>query len=130
MRTLFVIAVVLSSEGGQPVHAQISLGIRENDLSRRIEGALDETVTVRYVEAPLWQIVRDIRSGFGINVILDERALEDVALDLDSHISLEMSGVTLESMHMRSRTDWQSVREKNEFAQMILALPQEGRDYQ
>lgn len=65
---------------------------------RRIEVALVRQVgDLDFLETPLAEIVEFLRSEFDIQMMIDERALDELAISPDDPVSINVRGISLES---------------------------------
>lgn len=62
-----------------------------------IERRLDQPVNVEFVNAPLKDVVEDFRILTGLELVLDEAALEEAGIDLDRPCSIRLEGVSFRS---------------------------------
>jgi len=78
--------------------AQISLGIgrpADHDAEARILRQLESRDSFVFKEMPLTAFVQLLRDRFGINVVIDMKALEDFGIDTETPISVHLQDVTL-----------------------------------
>lgn len=73
----------------------------------KIKAALGERTDLRFSERPLGEAIEEIAARHEINVLLDIRALDDVGVGPDIPVTLNLSGVSLESTltHMLRRLE-------------------------
>jgi hypothetical protein len=94
-----IIGIAVAS--ATPCEAQVSLdarSVREQAADRVIRQALQSRISVRYHEQRLGDIVSSLRQQLGINILLDERALDSVGVIPATLVTLEMTDVTFESV--------------------------------
>jgi type II secretory pathway component GspD/PulD (secretin) len=70
---------------------------RKSSEERNIERKLMMPVTLSFVNQPLRQIVQDIRGDHGINIFVDEPALAEKGIGLDSPLSIQLDNIALKS---------------------------------
>lgn len=96
-----VIATGLLVFGACPIaSAQISLGIgnpAHRETEARILRQLESRDSFVFKDVPLATFVEAISGRFGINVHIDQRALDDVGIDIATPVSLHLRDATLES---------------------------------
>ncbi len=96
-----VIAAGLLVFGACPMaSAQISLGIgnpAQREAEARILRQLESRDSFDLKDVPLDNFVVTLRARFGINVHIDQRALEDFAIDTATPVSVQLRDATLES---------------------------------
>ncbi len=63
----------------------------------KIFAALDEPTTLQFNEETLANVVEYLKDFHGINIIIDNKALDDVGLGSDTPVTVDLSGVTLRS---------------------------------
>jgi tetratricopeptide (TPR) repeat protein len=64
---------------------------------QKIRSALTRPVTFDFQETPLREAANFIGSYFNLNVYIDERALQEAMVDLDTPVTLSLDGVQLKS---------------------------------
>ena len=67
------------------------------ESERKIEQSLGETISLHFHDVPLTDIVRHIATTHGINIALDQRAIETEGLTTDQAVSIDVDGITLRS---------------------------------
>lgn len=80
--------------------AQISLGIgnpAHREAETRILRRLESRDSFIFKDMPLTKFVQLLRDRFGINVVIDQKALEDFGIDMATPVSMHLLEATLES---------------------------------
>ena len=80
--------------------AQISLGIgsaAHREAEARILRQLERRDSFVFTKMPLTEFVQQLRERFGINVVIDQKSLEDFGIDTATPISVHLRDTTLES---------------------------------
>jgi hypothetical protein len=72
-------------------------GAKPTDKEREIEQRLQTKVSVNFTDAPLRQVLDDIRGWNGVNLYIDEPALLEEGISLDRPITLKLENVALKS---------------------------------
>ncbi|HWG44963.1 MAG TPA: hypothetical protein VN688_19495 [Gemmataceae bacterium] len=62
-----------------------------------IEKKLQQPVNVNFTNAPLRQVIDDLRELFGINIYVDEPALAEKGISLDSPITIKLDNLSFKS---------------------------------
>lgn len=60
----------------------------------RMEQVLDQPVTIEAVEAPVDEIVAGLRKELGVNLVLDQKALNDTGVSADTPVTVKLSDVS------------------------------------
>ncbi len=68
-----------------------------NEKEREIERKLIMPLSLDFKKTPLHQVVEDLRTWTGINIVVDRRALEEENLSLDQTVDMKLDGVSLKS---------------------------------
>jgi len=68
-----------------------------SDWKTRIKSQLQTPVTLSYNERPIFEIVEDIRTNQGINIVEDWPAIEDSNLDLETPVTIKVQNISLRS---------------------------------
>ena len=68
-----------------------------NEKEREIERKLIMPLSLDFKNTPLRQVVEDLRTWTGINIVVDKRALEEENLSLDQTVDMKLDGVSLKS---------------------------------
>jgi type II secretory pathway component GspD/PulD (secretin) len=69
----------------------------KNEKEREIEHKLIMPLTLDFKNTPLRQVVEDLRTWTGINIVLDKRALEEESIPADQTVDMKLEGVSLKS---------------------------------
>jgi type II secretory pathway component GspD/PulD (secretin) len=69
------------------------LGEKEQEIERK----LSTPVNLNFKDAPLQQVVNDLRDYNAINIVIDEPALREDGISLDSPLSIQLNQVSLKS---------------------------------
>jgi type II secretory pathway component GspD/PulD (secretin) len=69
----------------------------KNEKEREIEHKLIMPLTLDFKNTPLKQVVEDLRTWTGINIVLDKRALEEESVSVDQTVDMKLDGVSLKS---------------------------------
>jgi len=69
----------------------------KNEKEREIERRLIMPLTLDFKNTPLRQVVEDLRTWTGINIVLDRRALEEESISQDQTVDMKLDGVSLKS---------------------------------
>jgi type II secretory pathway component GspD/PulD (secretin) len=68
-----------------------------NEKEREIERRLIMPLSLDFKNTPLRQVVDDLRTWTGINIVVDKRALEEESIPLDQTVDMKLEGVSLKS---------------------------------
>jgi hypothetical protein len=79
-----------------PVPPQSRL-FHKSEKEREIEQKLKQPVTLHFHDAPLSDVIDDLRSCQGVNIYVDKAALEAEEISLDRPVSVEFDDVSLRS---------------------------------
>jgi hypothetical protein len=85
-------------EGGKPASNKASN--RDTKAASREEAirrALHKSVTLEFVEAPLPDVLQFLKDKMGIQIVIDQRALDDVGIGADTLVTIQIAGVKLRS---------------------------------
>src|SRR5262249_14371636 len=80
----------------RPSLSPISRGCRET-ARPSIEEKLKHRVAVSFKDAPLSQVIDDLREANGINIAIDQRALVEDGISLETPVTLTLEQVSLKS---------------------------------
>ncbi len=69
----------------------------KNEKEREIEHKLIMPLTLDFKNTPLKQVVEDLRTWTGINIVLDKRALDEESISQDQTVDMKLDGVSLKS---------------------------------
>ncbi len=69
----------------------------EGPAEQRIAAALKQSTVLEFIDTPLSDVVATLKDYHGIEIRLDQRALEDVGIPPDTPITEELRGVSLRS---------------------------------
>jgi type II secretory pathway component GspD/PulD (secretin) len=83
--------------GGRKPQFPIHVGPRMGDKEREIERRLSTPVNMSFNNATLRHVLDDLRDANGINIVVDERALQEEGVSLDSPVSIKLQNVSLKS---------------------------------
>ncbi|MBI1913939.1 MAG: hypothetical protein HYS12_04275 [Planctomycetes bacterium] len=81
----------------KPGSAGISLDPRKSPAVREIESKLDEPVNLNFSNAPLRQVIADLRAWRGINIVPDTLALQQENISLERPVSIQLENIALKS---------------------------------
>jgi hypothetical protein len=70
---------------------------KSTDKEREIEQRLNTPVSINFTNVPLRKAIEDIRDWHGINIYIDEPALNEEGISLDRPITLKLEQVALKS---------------------------------
>jgi hypothetical protein len=70
-----------------------SRGAKEKEIEER----LSLPISMQYDSTPLRQVIEDIRTARGVNICLDQTALDEEGVDLDHPVSTNLEQVSLKS---------------------------------
>ena len=106
----FVVAAVLLSWQPSPCPAaELCPVIRAADAAAeaKIVAALKDDARLEFIETPLNQVVTFLQDQHDIPIKLDQRALDDVGVGVDTPITAELKGVSLHAalLHMLGQLD-------------------------
>lgn len=95
-------SVATSVSGGKVLIERFEEAEKEEDDSalscqQKIERALEEKVTMEMCEAPIMDLVSSLDETYGMNVVLDGRAFEDVGIPCDTPLTFRVREVSLSS---------------------------------
>jgi RNA polymerase sigma factor (sigma-70 family) len=65
--------------------------------AEKIEAALREPAEVDFIETPLMDVIDKLAEMHHLNILIDQRALDDVGIPADCPITFSLSGVSLQS---------------------------------
>ena len=74
------------------------LGEKEQEIERK----LSTPVSLNFKDAPLQQVINDLRDYNALNIVIDEPALREDGISLDSPLSIQLNQVSLKSARHRS----------------------------
>jgi type II secretory pathway component GspD/PulD (secretin) len=66
-------------------------------IERAIEYKLNEPITLNFKDTPLQQVIEDLRSMTGLNIVPHTRALHEAGISLDQPLSLSVHNIPLKS---------------------------------
>jgi type II secretory pathway component GspD/PulD (secretin) len=69
-----------------------------NEKEKEIERRLNAPVTLSFSDAPLKDVIRDIRAEQQMNIVVDELALQEAGISIDRPISVHLDNVSLKSV--------------------------------
>ena len=78
-------------------YAAVDLAGKSGSAETRILAALDDETTFDYVGQPLKDVLDDIKFNHNIEIVLDNKALEDFGIDTGTPITRSLKGITLRS---------------------------------
>ena len=70
----------------------------DEDAARKIDAALEQTTTVKFVEEMLSNSLANLGERHGISILVDARALEEIGLNSDTPVTFSMSDVKLRTV--------------------------------
>jgi hypothetical protein len=73
------------------------IGTTEGDAERRIEKALDKSVTINFRKTSLTDIADFFSKELSINVLLDQESLVEEGIASDTHVTLQLQPITARS---------------------------------
>jgi RNA polymerase sigma factor (sigma-70 family) len=74
-----------------------SQALKGSDNVKEIERALERPVSLKYQDAPLGQVLDDVRARHGLNLAIDRPALDEAGVSLQRPVSVRLSNVSLKS---------------------------------
>ncbi len=81
-----------------PVEFVEVIDTRQSDAERRIEQALDKSITVNFQQTPLTEVVEFLGKQLAIHVLLDNESLNSEGIGTDTPISLQLNPITARSL--------------------------------
>jgi len=72
-------------------------GPRKKEGEREIERKLNTPVNLNFTDVPLKSVIEDLRAYNGINIYVDEPALNEAGISLDHPVSVKLEHVSLKS---------------------------------
>jgi type II secretory pathway component GspD/PulD (secretin) len=72
-------------------------GPRKKEGEREIERKLSTPVNLNFTDVPLKSVIEDLRAYNGINIYVDEPALNEAGISLDHPVSIKLEQVSLKS---------------------------------
>ena len=93
-------AVHRSRDGQVDAHPQQGWYVSRNQVGekREIENKLRTPVTLNFTDAPLKQVIDDIRGWTDINIFVDQQALDQEGVSMERPVSVKLEGVSLKSV--------------------------------
>jgi len=85
------LAITASGEGSK------GLAIGVSEAEQRINAVLDSPTAIQVAETPLADVVDLLKRQHGIEIQIDQKALDDVGIGTDSPVTRDLQGVTLRS---------------------------------
>jgi type II secretory pathway component GspD/PulD (secretin) len=76
---------------------QLTTFAPKNEKEKEIERRLIMPLSLDFKNTPLRQVVDDLRTWTGINIVLDRRALEEESISVDQTVDMKLEGVSLKS---------------------------------
>jgi type II secretory pathway component GspD/PulD (secretin) len=70
---------------------------RRNDNEREIDRQLKTPVTLNFKDAPLRAVLEDLRVWKGINIFVDESALQEEGISIDRPVTVSLERISLQS---------------------------------
>jgi type II secretory pathway component GspD/PulD (secretin) len=70
---------------------------KKSDKEREIESKLRKTVTLNFTDAPLRQVIDDLRASYGVNIYVDQLALDQEGVSMERPVSVKLEDVSLKS---------------------------------
>jgi len=70
---------------------------KKTETEREIEHKLNTPVTLNFTDAPLKQIIDDLRGWENVNIYVDQLALDQEGVSLESPVSVKLENVSLKS---------------------------------
>ncbi len=71
---------------------------KKTDKEREIESKLHTKVTLNFTNAPLRQVMDDLRASYGINIYVDQQALDQEGVSMERSVSVKLEEVSLKSV--------------------------------
>ncbi len=71
---------------------------RKSEKEREIEQKLKTTATIDFANTPLKQVIEDLRTFHGLNIWVDDVALQQEGINLDELVTLKLENVSLRSV--------------------------------
>jgi type II secretory pathway component GspD/PulD (secretin)/tetratricopeptide (TPR) repeat protein len=76
---------------------QLTTSRTKNEKDREIESKLIYPLSLNFKNTPFRQVVEDLRTWTGINIVVDKRALEEDNISMDQPVEMNLNGVMLKS---------------------------------
>lgn len=95
-RTLLLTAA-LGAAALLPGAAEVCPGAETSSAEQKIEQALAAPTQLEFIETPLQDVVDYLKDFHGIEIQIDEKALEDSGIGKDSPITKNLKGISLRS---------------------------------
>ena len=70
---------------------------KKTEKEREIESKLHTKVTLNFTDAPLRQVMDDLRASYGVNIYVDQLALDQEGVSMERPVSVKLEGVSLKS---------------------------------
>jgi type II secretory pathway component GspD/PulD (secretin) len=70
---------------------------KKTEKEREIESKLRTTVTLNFTDAPLRQVMDDLRASYGVNIYVDLLALDQEGVSMERPVSVKLENVSLKS---------------------------------
>jgi RNA polymerase sigma factor (sigma-70 family) len=71
--------------------------VKEAEQEKEIERALRRPVRLNYTDAPLSQVLEDVRAWHGLNLAIDRPALDEAGISLQRPVTVHLTDVSLKS---------------------------------
>jgi type II secretory pathway component GspD/PulD (secretin) len=71
---------------------------KKTDKEREIESKLHTKVTLNFTDAPLKQVIDDLRASYGVNIYVDQQALDQEGVSMERPVSVKLEDVSLKSV--------------------------------
>lgn len=95
LKALRNIPVLSKQQPGKVYPAQTITG--QYKQVQKIKKALAKKTSLEFIDMPLHEVVTYMKTDLGINIKLDEVALDEVSIATDSPVTIQLSNVTLKS---------------------------------
>jgi type II secretory pathway component GspD/PulD (secretin) len=71
---------------------------KKSEKEREIEHKLSTRVTLNFTDAPLRQVMDDLRASYGVNIYVDQQALDQEGVSMERPVSVKLEDVSLKSV--------------------------------
>lgn len=88
-----------------PAESEAGVSLDFSETEARIVAVLKSPTTISFEDEPLSHAAAQLSRAHGINIQIDGRALEDVNMDVDTPVTLNLTGVSLKSALRRMLAD-------------------------
>jgi general secretion pathway protein D len=71
---------------------------KKSGKEREIESKLRTRVTLNFTDAPLRQVMDNLRASYGVNIYVDQQALDQEGVSMERPVSVKLEDVSLKSV--------------------------------